>query len=69
MNAVYRIIDITQPGRESEIASFDSAYAALDQMRRAVLSANDNLQTCAGWRLVDPANSVLVEPQDLLDAM
>lgn len=64
---MYRIIDTKDPNQITEVAVFDSAYEALEKMRRTVLGAGRSRVVCDGWRLVDPADNVLVEPADLLD--
>ena len=62
----YRILDASEgekhPLRGRLIGTYDSAYAALERMKRAFFEGAGKPPR---WFLVDPRGAILVRPEDL----
>lgn len=65
----YRIIETTRQAKDPtkdgvQIAEFDSAYRAMEEMRRAFIKGDSRPPP---WYLVDPSGQVLLGPEDIVD--
>lgn len=63
----YSIVESNRPIRRApsgvgKVGSFDSAYSAVDEIRRQLQAGNEKVWT---WYLIDDAGSVLFGPDDL----
>ena len=63
---MYRIVQMGEDAttRPTDIAEFDSAYAAVDAMRDAIHRSREG---ASRWRVLDAAGRILAEPLDLVD--
>lgn len=58
----YRIIEQQPAHRDVVLGTYDSAYAAVDEFRRALLEGNLRVWN---WYLVDDIGTILFGPSDL----
>lgn len=67
----YRIMEVISRAPDSldgatPIGEFDSAYQAVEQMKRAFVERGDRAPP---WYLIDPYDQILFGPDDLYDAV
>lgn len=64
----YRIVELDDPNADpktaTEVRRFDSAYRAMQTWRAGLLRQKDAARR---WYLVDPANRILLRPEDVDD--